>query len=234
MAQQGGMPPAPPTPTAEQLAAADAGFQPVPLGMHPETHQLVSPTTDLTVLNALIRSLKALPPQMPFPPPPNVVPPQRSMAINKAKEEGNSAYRSGNLAEAIKFYTLAVDVAASRPLWETNMVARDELALCLCNRSAAFAAVEDWIGALCDADAVVKLKRPWSKGHFRKGKALVGLKRYEEARESFGLGLQFEPDSAVSRVHAARSCTQSTETDDQRSRARAILSSSPLRTSKKR
>lgn len=187
-------------PTEEQMALSDASFKAVPLAMDPETHALASPTHDLTVLNALIRSLKGLPPQIPIPPPPNVVPPQRSMAINKAKEDGNAAFRSKNYVEAIKYFTLAIDVAASRPLWENNQLARDEMALCLANRSAALAAVQDWIGALCDAEACVKLKRPWSKAHFRKGKALQGLGRLDEAREAFDLGLEFDPRSVVSAV----------------------------------
>lgn len=187
----------PPPPTAEQLAITDADFQAVPLALDPSTNTLHTPVPnlDLTVLNALIRSISGLPPNVAFPPPPNAIAPQRSMAINQAKEQGNTAYRNKDWAEAIKMYTLAVDVAASRPLWEANQVARDELSLCLANRSAAFASCEHWIGALCDAEAVTKLKKPWAKGHYRKGKALVGLERYKEAREAFELGLQFDPEN---------------------------------------
>ncbi|CAD6888132.1 unnamed protein product [Tilletia laevis] len=185
----------PPAPTPEQQAVTDAHFRPVPLQFNPETGTLDSPILDLSVLNALIRSIASLPKEIPIPPPPNVLPPQRSMAITKAKDDGNAAYRKKDWLNAIRMYTLAVDVAASRPLWESNTVARDELSVCLANRSAAFAAVDDWIGALCDADALIKLKRNWSKGHYRKGKALIGLNRYPEARESFQLGLQFEPDN---------------------------------------
>ncbi|KAN0062544.1 hypothetical protein ACQY0O_005076 [Thecaphora frezii] len=188
--------PGPPAPTEEQLAITDANFQPVPLALDASgvLHTPV-PGLDLTILNALIRSVRGLPPNVPFPPPPNIVPPQRSMAINQAKEQGNAAFRKQNWAEAVRMYTLAVDVAASRPLWEPNQVARDELSLCLANRSAAFYGCGDYIGALCDAEAVVKLKKPWSKGHYRKGKALAALNRFPEARDAFELGLQFDPDN---------------------------------------
>lgn len=185
-------------PTEEQMALSDANFHAVPLAIDPATQLLASPSHDVNVLNALIRSLKALPPQIPIPPPPNVVPPQRSMAINKAKEDGNIAFRKQQYAEAVRLFTLAIDVAASRPLWENNQMARDELALCLANRSAALAAVQEWVGALCDAEACVKLKRPWPKAHYRKGKALEGLGRHGEAREAYELGLQFDPRSVVS------------------------------------
>jgi translocation protein SEC72 len=189
---------APPAPTEEQLAFADAGFKSVPLALDAASNQLVSPTHDLTVLNALIRSLASLPPQLAFPPPPNVVPPQRSMAVAKAKEDGVAAFAAGNLSEAIRLFTLAIDVAASRPLWENNAIARDELALCLANRAAAFLEAHAFLEALADAEAVVQLKKPWSKGHFRKGKALHKLGRREEAKEAFELGLCFDPESTVS------------------------------------
>lgn len=195
--QQG--PPSAPMPTEEQMALSDANFHSVPLAIDPNTKTLTSPTHDVNVLNALIRSLSALPPQIPIPPPPNVVPPQRSLAINKAKEDGNAAFKKKNYVDAIRMFTLAIDVAASRPLWENNQMARDELAICLANRSAALAEVGDWVGALCDAEACTKLKKPWPKAHFRKGKALQGLGRLTEAREAFELGLQFDPRSVVSK-----------------------------------
>jgi translocation protein SEC72 len=188
----------PPAPTEEQMALSDANFQSVPLAIDPNSQLLSSPTHDMTIINALIRSLRSLPPQIPFPPPPNIVPPQRSLAVNKAKDDGNAAFKKKDMVEAIKMYTLAVDVAASRPLWEANQIAKDELSMVLANRSAAFAEVEDWIGALCDAEAVIKLKKPWSKGHYRKGKALTGLGRYKDAREAYELGMQFDPDNPVS------------------------------------
>lgn len=53
------------------------------------------------------------------------------------------------------------------------------------------------VKSLADADAVVQIKRPWSKGHFRKGKALMALDRHEEARDAILLGLEFEPSNEV-------------------------------------
>lgn len=68
----------------------------------------------------------------------------------------------------------------------------------LSNRSAAHAITNDWVSALVDADVVVQIKRPWSKGHFRKAKALQGLGKYEEAKVALSLGLSFEPTNNVS------------------------------------
>lgn len=70
----------------------------------------------------------------------------------------------------------------------------------LSNRSAAYAVLGDWSAALADADAVINYKRPWSKGHFRKAKALQGLGEHQEAKVALALGLAFEPSNAVSSV----------------------------------
>lgn len=85
-------------------------------------------------------------------------------------------------------------MALSRPPWEPAALSRDETAIALCNRSAAYAFANNWAGALADAEAVVSLKRPWTKGHFRKARALVGLGRLEAARDAVVDGLQFEPN----------------------------------------
>jgi translocation protein SEC72 len=51
--------------------------------------------------------------------------------------------------------------------------------------------------ALADAEAVIALRRPWTKGHFRRARALVGLGRFEEAHDAIIDGLQFEPEDKV-------------------------------------
>ncbi|CAO1633103.1 unnamed protein product [Parajaminaea phylloscopi] len=215
-AQQQQQQPQPPPLTEEQTALSDAHFNPVDFEFDAETGMLSSPTHDLQLLNALSRSIASLPPQIGVPPPPNVVPPQRSMAVNQAREQGKEAFKRKEYAEAIKLFTLAIDVAASRPLWEAAVISRDELAVCLANRSAAFAAVEDWVDSYVDADAVVQLKKPWLKGHYRKGLALHKMGRHDEAREAYLLGLQFDPESpdllqAISDLPAPKKASPSSQ-----------------------
>ena len=55
----------------------------------------------------------------------------------------------------------------------------------------------DYLSALVDAEAVINFKRPWSKGHFRKAKALMKMERWHEAKDAIELGLTFEPTNAV-------------------------------------
>ncbi|SCV70280.1 BQ2448_1674 [Microbotryum intermedium] len=149
-------------------------------------------TEDLSSLNQLARVLLSNPNAI-FPPPPVPQPNERSTQVAQAKEEGNKFFRVKNWSEAIKYYTLSADIAASRPVFEAGVYARDELALTLSNRSAAYMGAGQYVNALCDADAVIQIKRPWMKGHFRRGKALAAMGRLREAREAFLLGLQFDP-----------------------------------------
>jgi translocation protein SEC72 len=93
---------------------------------------------------------------------------------------------------------MAASIAVQRPPWENNHIMREELSTVLSNRSAAYFESADYIGALVDAETVISLKRNWSKGHFRKAKALLGLGKWEEAKDAVRLGLQYEPSNQVS------------------------------------
>ena len=77
---------------------------------------------------------------------------------------------------------------------------REELSTVLSNRSAAYLESGELVYALTDAEAVIQLKKPWSKGHFRKAKALVALGCPAQAREAIQYGLQFDPTNVVGDV----------------------------------
>jgi translocation protein SEC72 len=144
-------------------------------------------------INDLTRHLNATNGQIP---PPGAVLPLRSQQIAKMREDGNTHFRAQRHEEAIVAYTNAINIAFDRPLWEPTGLAREELAVLLCNRAAAYIARKEWVNAYVDAEGAIELKRPWSKGHFRLGKALFGMGRYEEGIEALQLGLMFDPQSA--------------------------------------
>lgn len=87
-----------------------------------------------------------------------------------------------------------------RPPWESSTVFREELSTIISNRSTTLFELGDYLGALAEAEVVITIRRNWPKGHFRKAKALVELGQLDEAIESISLGLQFEPNNAVSTV----------------------------------
>lgn len=159
---------------------------------------------DWTSHNALAATLK----QVKEIPPPNAANPVRSAQVNRLKEEGNKYFKSANYSEAIRFYTMAVDLSWGRPLWEplAFQYVREELSPVLSNRSAAHLAMENYVDALVDAEMVTRLKREWSKGWFRKGKALLGMNRSQDAAEAFQTGLRFDHESeelkkALAEIH---------------------------------
>jgi translocation protein SEC72 len=93
---------------------------------------------------------------------------------------------------------MAANIAVQRPPWEAAQFLREELSTVISNRSAAYLESGDYISAIVDADTVISIRRNWSKGHFRKAKALLGLGRRQEAKEAISLGLAFEPKNPVS------------------------------------
>lgn len=107
-------------------------------------------------------------------------------------------YKQGKHRDALTRYTMAANFALQRPPWEANQFMREELSTVISNRSAALFELGDFVGALVDAEAVISLKRPWSKGHFRKAKALIAMSKEQEAMDALSLGLQYEPTNIVS------------------------------------
>ena len=95
-------------------------------------------------------------------------------------------------------YNIAASVAVQRLPWEHHQLMLEELSMILSNRSTTHVALGDHISGLADAEAVIRIKRVWSKGYFRKAKALVELGRLVEAKETVEQGLVFEPGNSVS------------------------------------
>lgn len=110
--------------------------------------------------------------------------------------------------QAIQRYTMAASIAVQRPPWEAQQLMREELSMILSNRSAAFFEAGDFVSALVDAETVISLKRPWSKGHFRKARSLMKLERYQDAKDAIQLGLSFEPTNPVSPPHHKQAANQ--------------------------
>jgi len=153
---------------------------------------------DYVQLNRLSKVLTANP-KLLVPPPPNVVNQKLSQIVNQTKEEGNALFRTHQWEKAIGRYSQATGFAMQRAPWEAQQLLREELSTVLSNRSAAHFENGDLISAITDADAVIQLKKPWSKGHFRKAKALIALGLLPQAKEAVQYGLQFDPTNVEMR-----------------------------------
>jgi translocation protein SEC72 len=89
---------------------------------------------------------------------------------------------------------LAIEMSLGRPPWESSALCRDETVILLAHRSGVKFQLKEYGASLADAEAIVQLKRPWSKGHFRKAKALQAMGQLEEAKKAIELGLLFDPN----------------------------------------
>ncbi|PFH50992.1 hypothetical protein AMATHDRAFT_143577 [Amanita thiersii Skay4041] len=196
-----------PAPDPTLQALIDQDFKQVPLKLGPEQHLAVCEAhslekcsecdLDFQVINRMARILISNP-NLLCPPPANVVTQKLTQMVTGTKEEGNTLFKKGLHAQAISRYTAAATFAVQRPPWEANQLMREELSTVMSNRSAAFYEAHDYISALADAETVIQLRRNWSKGHFRKAKALHALGQIAEASEAIRLGLSFEPNNSVS------------------------------------
>ncbi|KAF5316342.1 hypothetical protein D9619_006546 [Psilocybe cf. subviscida] len=193
-----------PEPDPALQALIDQDFVPVPLALGQdnifatcEAHKLEKCddcNLDFINTNRLARILAANP-NLLCPPPSNVISQKLTQIVTQTKDEGNAFFKSGQTAQAIAKYTNAAILAAQRPPWEANQFMREEMSTAISNRSAAYFDIQDFVSALADAETVISIRRNWSKGHFRKAKALLGLGRYREAADAVRLGLSFEPNS---------------------------------------
>uniref|UniRef100_A0A3Q0SWM8 Zgc:123010 n=1 Tax=Amphilophus citrinellus TaxID=61819 RepID=A0A3Q0SWM8_AMPCI len=62
------------------------------------------------------------------------------------------------------------------------------------NRSYCYYCLEQYPQALADAERSIQLAPEWPKGYFRKGSALMGLKRYSEAEKAMEQVLKLDKD----------------------------------------
>lgn len=153
---------------------------------------------ELEQLNSLHRSLLTLEaPTTGAPPPPIPVNPKRSANVSKLRDSGNAEYRKGKYGEAVKFYTLGIQMALARPLWEPAPLVREEVSGLLANRAQAHMAVSNWPEGAVDAEASVEARRVGNaKGWWRRGRCLLEMGRLDEAREWVKRGLEVEGEEA--------------------------------------
>ncbi|KAH8879557.1 TPR-like protein [Thozetella sp. PMI_491] len=176
-------------------------FDLLPLRIDPQSKAIsANPSSraldaELAALNTLHRALINLENNQTVPPPPVPVNPKRSANVSKLRESGNGEFRKGRYEEAIKFYTLGLQMALTRPTWEPSQLVREEVHQLYSNRAQAHMALQGWPEGAIDAEASVEAKRQGNaKAWWRRGRCLIEMGRLEEAKDWVGKGLEIEGD----------------------------------------
>ena len=126
-------------------------------------------------------------------------------SIEEQKAKGNEAFTSGEYAQAVLFYTMALDRAADLPDAtsvneklngngsSTDLEQLFPRHIVLSNRSACFLKLGHHEKALKDGSAAELLDGLYVKGSFRKGLALHAMGNYQEAIKSLAKAEKLEP-----------------------------------------
>ncbi|RDA91949.1 hypothetical protein CP533_1343 [Ophiocordyceps camponoti-saundersi (nom. inval.)] len=179
-------------------------FDLLPLRMDP-TSKLIETAqpsravdAELEQLNSLHRALLSLEGgNNGVPPPPIPVNPKRTSNVTKLRDNGNVEYRKQRYTEAVRLYTLGIQMALTRPLWEPAALVREEVSGLLANRAQAHMGLRNWPEGAIDAEASVEARRIGNaKGWWRRGRCLVEMGRLDEAREWVRSGLEVEGEEA--------------------------------------
>jgi stress-induced-phosphoprotein 1 len=113
---------------------------------------------------------------------------QEKMSVAELKAKGNSAFAAKDYNNAIQHYSEAI-AAAKGP--------EDAVHVLYSNRSACYSGLKKWDEALDDANETIKANPQFAKGYGRKGGALHGARRFDEAIEAYEEGLKFAPADAA-------------------------------------
>ena len=99
------------------------------------------------------------------------------------KDKGNGLVKEKKYKEALDCYTKAIEIDPSDPILYSN-------------RSAMHLNLAEYDQAITDAEKAISLKPDYAKAYLRKGKALEGQQRLQEALDTYKLGLEKDKTNA--------------------------------------
>jgi len=133
------------------------------------------------------------------------------------KEKGNEAFKKGDFAAALKYYSEAI-----KRLDENE--GRMELARVYSNRAAAYTKVAEFDLGLKDCNTCLVLDPTFIKGYLRKGKILLVLKESSKALVCYEKALELDANNqeAIEGVRAAWQAQRGDDNDDDSRRKKAM------------
>jgi tetratricopeptide (TPR) repeat protein len=111
----------------------------------------------------------------------------RTQTSASAKECGNVKLKEGNIDDAIRLYSCAIDCDPTNHLLFSN-------------RSAAFQSKKQWREASADAQKCVQLCSTFAKGYVHLGRSQVQLKHYDEALSTVAAAVKTLDQSELANV----------------------------------
>jgi stress-induced-phosphoprotein 1 len=101
----------------------------------------------------------------------------------KARQDGNTAFKDGKFPEAVALYSEAIKRAPrSAPLFS--------------NRAAAYSKLGEFPMAIADCEKAIELDGNFSKAYTRKAYCHYMMKEYYKARDCYNQALQIDPNNA--------------------------------------
>ena len=99
------------------------------------------------------------------------------------KDKGNGLVKEKKYKDALDCYTKAIEIDPNEPILYSN-------------RSAMHFNLSEFNEALIDAETAISINSYYAKAYLRKGKALEGLNKAEEALETYKLGLEKDKENS--------------------------------------
>ena len=99
------------------------------------------------------------------------------------KDKGNALVKEKKYKEALDCYSKAIEIDPNDPILYSN-------------RSAMHLNLTEYDQAITDAEKAISLKPDYAKAYLRKGKALEGQQRLQEALDTYKLGLEKDKTNA--------------------------------------
>ena len=98
------------------------------------------------------------------------------------KEAGNKAFLSKNYEEAVKHYTLAIEITMETP----NHIY-------FANRANAYLELHNYEECIADCNQAIKVDPSFIKSYFRKAKAQINQSKLPDALKTLREGLEIDP-----------------------------------------
>jgi len=102
------------------------------------------------------------------------------------KEAGNKAFMTGNFEEAVRQFTMAIEITLEKP----NHIY-------FANRANCFLELASYEECIVDCNKAIEIERTFSKSYYRKAKALVNQQKLTEAMETLKEGIEADPTNEI-------------------------------------